>query len=89
MENLVTHKYQVNGMTCGGCVAIVKNKLSHAQGVTAVEIDLAKNEAEITSTEEITTDLLQAALSNTSYTISEINSQGNKNIQAKKGGCCG
>ncbi|MEO6904073.1 MAG: heavy metal-associated domain-containing protein [Bacteroidia bacterium] len=72
MEKSITHTYQVSGMSCGGCVATVKSKLSAAPGVTSVEINLAKKEAEITSSQVIKADTLQAALSNTHYTIAEI-----------------
>ena len=88
MEKEITHTYHVDGMSCGGCVATVKNKLSSAHGVTSVKIDLEKNEAEITSTEEIKTDILQSILSNTGYTISELTTQLDKNTQVKKGGSC-
>ena len=72
MENAITHTYHVSGMSCGGCAATVKNKLSNAEGVTSVKIDLAKKEAEITSAKEIETDTLQSALNNSGYTISEL-----------------
>ncbi len=72
MEKLITHTYHVSGMSCGGCAATVKNKLSNATGITSVKIDLAKKEAEITSSQAIKADKLQEALSNTGYTISEL-----------------
>ncbi len=59
-------------MSCGGCVAAVKNKLSTVAGVTSVQVDLAKKEAEITSSAIIKADALQNALKNTQYTISEL-----------------
>ena len=72
MEKLITHTYHVSGMSCGGCVATVKNKLSAAPGVTSVTIDLVKKEAEITSSQAIKADKLQEVLGNTGYTISEL-----------------
>jgi copper chaperone CopZ len=72
MENSIKHTYHVSGMSCGGCVATVKNKLSAAPGVTSVTIDLVKKEAEITSSQAIKANQLQEALSNTGYTISEL-----------------
>lgn len=59
-------------MSCGGCAASVKNKLSTAPGVISVSVDLAKKEAEISSTEIIKTDTLQTLLNNTGYTITEL-----------------
>ena len=72
MENQITHTYHVSGMNCGGCAATVKNLLSNAKGVTTVKIDLAKKEAEITSSQVLKVDALQEALSNTSYNITEL-----------------
>jgi len=72
MENSIKHTYHINGMTCGGCVSAVKNKLSTVAGVTSVQVDLAKKEAEVTSSTIITADALQDALKNTHYTISEL-----------------
>ena len=71
MEKLISHTYNITGMTCGGCASTVKNKLSTVSGVTSVKIDLAKKEAEITSSQEIDTKALQSALSHSSFTISD------------------
>ncbi len=75
MEKSLTHTYHIGGMSCGGCVSSVKQKLSSVSGVVSVTVDLAKKEAEITSSEEIKTDTLRRAFSNTYYTISELNVQ--------------
>ena len=72
MEKLITHIYHVGGMSCGGCATTVKNKLSAAKGVTSVNVDLGKKQAEITSSEEIKTETLQEALSKTHYTIADL-----------------
>jgi copper chaperone len=72
MENSIQHTYRIGGMSCGGCVSAVKQKLSSVPGVISVQVDLGKKEAEITSSEEIKTDTLRRALSNTHYTISEL-----------------
>jgi copper chaperone CopZ len=71
MEKSLTHTYRIGGMSCGGCVSTVKQKLSGVPGVTSVKVDLGKKEAEITSSEEIETDTLRRGLSNTHYTISQ------------------
>ncbi len=72
MEKLITHAYHVGGMSCGGCATTVKNKLSATKGVTSVNVDLGKKQAEITSSEEIKTEALQEALSKTHYTIADL-----------------
>jgi len=75
MENSLKHTYHIDGMTCGGCVNTVKNKLATTTGVTSVQVDLAKKEAEITSSQVIKVNTLQEALSDTGYTISELRNQ--------------
>ena len=72
MENSIAHTYHIGGMSCGGCVSSVKQKLSNVPGVTAVTVDLGKKEAEITSSEDIKIDTLRQAFNNTPYTISEL-----------------
>ena len=72
MEKLFKHTYHIGGMSCGGCVSTVKQKLSSVPGVTSVTVNLGKKEAEIISSEEITTDALRGAFNNTNYTISEL-----------------
>ena len=73
MEKSLTHTYHIGGMSCGGCVSSVKQKLSGVPGVTSVTVDLGKKEAEIISSKQIETDTLRHAFSNTHYTISELN----------------
>jgi copper chaperone CopZ len=73
MDKLIAHTYHIGGMSCGGCVSSVKQKLASVPGVTSVTVDLGKKEAEITSFDEIKTDTLRHAFSNTHYTISELN----------------
>ena len=73
MEKELTNTYHIGGMSCGGCVSTVKQKLSSVPGVTSVTVDLGKKEAEITSSEEIKTDTLRRSFSNTNYNISELN----------------
>ena len=75
MEKPFTHTYHIGGMSCGGCVSTVKQKLSSVPGVTSVTVDLGKKEAEINSFDEIETDTLRHAFSNTHYTISELNAK--------------
>ena len=72
MEKSIKHIYHIGGMSCGGCSAAVKNKLSAAPGVISVSVDLVKKEAEITSLKPLDADMLQDALKNTHYTIAEV-----------------
>ena len=70
MKKTITNSYQIGGMSCGGCVSSVKQKLSTVGGVTSVTVDLAKKEAEIMSSKEIDIDTLRQAFNNTHFTIS-------------------
>ncbi len=72
MEKSISHIYHIGGMSCGGCATTVKTKLSAVHEVISVKVDLAKKEAEITSSQPIKADKLQEALSHTGYTISEL-----------------
>ncbi len=73
MENSIKHTFHIGGMSCGGCVSSVKNRLAAAPDVTAVSVDLANKQAEITSSVAITAETLQDAFKDTRYTISELN----------------
>jgi len=64
------HTYNIMGMTCGGCVASVEKALSTVPGVTAVDVSLEKNEAEVTMSKHIDVETLINALSS-KYQITE------------------
>ncbi len=64
--------YHIGGMSCGGCVSTVKNKLSAVPGVTSVKVDLAKKQAQITSSQAIEAETLKEALKNSGYSIAEL-----------------
>jgi len=59
-------------MSCGGCVSTVKNKLSAVPGVTSVKVDLAKKQAQITSSQAIEAETLKEALKNSGFSIAEL-----------------
>ena len=44
---IMTHTYQITGMTCTGCQAKVQHLLSQVPDVQTVSIDLEKGEATI------------------------------------------
>ena len=50
----MTHTYTVTGMTCNGCAAKVQKLLSSVAGVENVNINLEKNEADVTMHHHIT-----------------------------------
>jgi copper chaperone CopZ len=58
----MTHEYQLQGLTCDGCVAKVKSLLSQNEAITSVAISSERNEATITMKRHVSTEMLQAAL---------------------------
>ena len=67
---IMKHTYTITGMTCDGCVASVKEKLSKVDGAYQVEVSLEKGEVEIFIKKHIPIQSLRTALSD-KYTISE------------------
>ncbi|HVX28281.1 MAG TPA: MauE/DoxX family redox-associated membrane protein [Parafilimonas sp.] len=68
----MTHTYTVTGMTCTGCASKVQKLLSLINGVENVNINLEKNEADITMHHHIATAELQSALKDyPKYKLSE------------------
>jgi len=72
MEKSIMDTYHIGGMSCGGCVSTVKNKLSAVPGVTSVKVDLAKKQAQITSSQAIEAETLREALKNSGFSITEL-----------------
>ena len=70
----MTQKYQINGISCGGCVARVKKTLEEHPNIEKVEIFLApKGATLITMKEALSVDELQNQLNALSgYTITEM-----------------
>jgi len=60
----MTHKYQITGMTCQGCRKTVADALSQIDGVSHVEVDLAKGEATITMSKHLEIRALKEGLAN-------------------------
>ncbi|MCX2573781.1 MauE/DoxX family redox-associated membrane protein [Pedobacter sandarakinus] len=59
---MMTHQYQLTGMTCGGCESAVKSKLLVLPEVTAVEVSKENQAATISMNKHIETAELQRAL---------------------------
>lgn len=64
------HTYTVAGMTCNGCRALVEEKLHHIDGVMKATVNLETTEAVIETTNSISIEVLQNALSS-KYIITE------------------
>jgi len=88
-------KYELSGMSCGGCVNNVRLALLKVPNITDAEVQLNPHqEAIISMNEPVGIDQLQAQLSKAGhYTIREItqNNQGEKERTESTGGktsCC-
>jgi Cu2+-exporting ATPase len=72
------HKYQIQGMTCKGCIRTVNNALSEVKDVKNVEIDFEASTAIIEIQEHISIDNFEKALQekNAKYHIHPDNGDG-------------
>ena len=59
--------YNIEGVKCGGCAAVVKEKLSYIEGIESVEVDISKKKLIVVGTAD--KDVLQKALSDTKFKI--------------------
>ena len=65
--------YEIQGMSCGGCVNSVKNALQKFPGVEDAEVHLHPQTAVLTMSKSIDVDELQTQLSKVGhYTIKEV-----------------
>ena len=68
----MTHTYQINGMTCGSCVARVKSELLKLGDVLSAEVQLQSPQAVITMSKHISAAVLQQSVAKAgAYTIEE------------------
>ncbi len=66
-------KYELNGMSCGGCVSNVKRALLQVPAVSDADVHLNPQEAIITFNESVAVDVLQTQLNKAGhYTIKEV-----------------
>lgn len=64
-------QYKIEGMTCGGCVAGVKKKLSNLENIQSAEIKLEYPQGELSFFNAVSVDILQETLGG-KYQITEI-----------------
>ena len=68
-------EYQIQGMSCGGCVNHVKNALLEIPGVENADVQLNPQMVLLTMREPVATEVLQAQPDKAGdYTIKEITS---------------
>ena len=66
----MTHTYQIIGMSCSHCVAMVKGELQKVDGVVSAEVTLQPQQAIVTMNHQITFETLQKAVANAgNYTM--------------------
>lgn len=64
-----TATYTVQGMTCGHCVASVKEEVSAIAGVSDVDVVLETGAVTVTSESPLDTATLQAAVEEAGYEL--------------------
>jgi copper chaperone len=67
--NTVVSSYTVSGMTCAHCVASVTEEVGGLEGVTGVEVDLARGQVTVTSAEPLSMAAVQAAVHEAGYQL--------------------
>jgi Cu+-exporting ATPase len=71
-SRLVNHpNLSISGMSCGHCVARVRQILAGVPGVVSAEVSLEKHEAVVVADEAVSTAALIAAFEGTGYSASE------------------
>lgn len=71
MSATATATYTVSGMTCGHCVASVKEEVSEISGVTEVEVDLESGRLVVVSSGPVDPAAVRAAVDEAGYTLTE------------------
>lgn len=64
-----TATFTVSGMTCGHCVASVKEEVSEISGVTEVEVDLETGRVVVVSSDTIDSAAVRAAVDEAGYAV--------------------
>lgn len=59
----------VQGMTCGHCVAAVREEISAVPGVTDVDVDLDSGRVAIRSSDPVELDAVAAAVAEAGYEV--------------------
>jgi copper chaperone len=65
----ITQRFDVDGMTCGHCVAAVSDEVGAVDGVTAVRVDLESGALEVESLAPLDRAAVAAAVEEAGYTL--------------------
>ncbi|MFJ1458040.1 copper ion binding protein [Nocardia wallacei] len=66
---MATSTYTVTGMTCGHCVASVRQEIGKIDGVTSVDVDLASGRVQVESAAPIAAADVTAAVDEAGYQV--------------------
>lgn len=69
MATQTTTDYTVTGMTCGHCVASVREEIGEIPGVTGVDVTLDTGAVRVTSDREIDRSQISAAVAEAGYQL--------------------
>ncbi len=72
LEDSMKKVLTIEGMMCQHCVAHVTKALQGVEGVASVEVNLKKKTAEIVLTNEVSNDVLTAAITEAGYEVKKI-----------------
>ena len=68
-EHTSTSQWQVQGMTCGHCVASVTEELTELDGVESVDVELESGTVTVTSSTELRREQVETAVTEAGYTL--------------------
>lgn len=68
-QTSTTTEWQVQGMTCGHCVASVTEELTELPGVESVDVELETGRVRVTSSTEVQRADVEAAVTEAGYTL--------------------
>ena len=70
-ETTPTHSrtFSVTGMTCGHCVASVREEVGDVPGVSDVDVDLATGRVVVTAASSVDDDAVRAAVEEAGYQL--------------------
>ncbi|BCK53238.1 heavy-metal-associated domain-containing protein [Nocardia wallacei] len=66
---MATSTYTVTGMTCGHCVASVRQEIGKIDGVTSVDVDLASGRVQVESAAPLAAADVAAAVDEAGYQV--------------------
>jgi copper chaperone CopZ len=66
---MTTTTYEIQGMTCGHCVASVSDAIRTLPGVDDVDVDLDSSTATVTSESSLDSDAVRSAVEEAGYEL--------------------